>query len=107
MKISSILFSLLILFLSLRPCCTARCCEDDVCTIEMKNNPNHSTEDTNPCSPFFSCGNCLGFTFLSSVFMLIPEALELNSIYLNYHSVLKSKPSEFIWQPPKMLIYLL
>lgn len=87
---------------------TIPCCVDDNCNDEIKTEQtNHHSQDQpdaecETCSPFFTCGNCLGFDFTNW------EYRSKEAIFTNYNFITPYKSqfvSEFfakIWQPPQM-----
>lgn len=93
MKIFGIIFSILVFTLNASPCCWDSCADEE--PVE-----NHADTEQS-CSPFLSCGSCVGF--------LLQEDLPEISLY-HQPSVSEiefpeqafySEFSEVIWQPPK------
>ena len=93
MKIAGIIFSILILTLSAIPCCW------DSCANEEPVEQHTDTEQT--CSPFLSCGNCVGFVLQED----LPEiSLDIQPTVSEIEFPDQSFFSEFsetIWEPPK------
>lgn len=57
--------ALLVISLSIFPCCGEK---ENVCEPEMEAISDHPEEsaDHKPCSPFFTCGACIGFSLNSN-----------------------------------------
>lgn len=115
MKVFALVILSIVLSLSLVPCCTPvaaiaenteKITSDACCSHESENSNEDATEGNEnsctACSPFFSCGSCIGFTFSSfnyyfdisgpfkgSSFQLLD--MQVNSEYFNK-----------MWQPPKI-----
>lgn len=61
MKLVPVLIAILSFFFATLPCCM----EDDPCNeleFEQTSESEHGCNDQFPCSPFFSCGTCIGFS---------------------------------------------
>jgi hypothetical protein len=67
MKVICIFLSMLIVSLSALPCCyEVDNCNEEIELCEKEANHSSQNEESNPpCSPFFSCGSCTGFSFSS------------------------------------------
>ena len=93
MKITGIIFSILILTLSAIPCCLDSCTDEE--PVEQQ------TDSERNCSPFLSCGNCVGFVLqenLPKISLYIqPSVSEIEFPEQRFFS----EYSETIWQPPK------
>lgn len=64
MKFLSLIFGIFILLLSVLPCCQEEDCCEEGSTDKLEASAESENSDLElPCSPFFSCGTCLGFTF--------------------------------------------
>ncbi len=60
-----VILSLLTIFLSSYPCCQETGSCSDISTMELcgdKDSGEHSQGEETPCSPFYACGRCPGFT---------------------------------------------
>lgn len=107
-KYLSLILSIYILVLTVRPCCDDNKCADDPHQTErLVNNHNpddhHQDEDhRNACSPFYTCGSCTGFTFTSLNFSLSPETVLVQNNVSTYHHTFFSEFYIAIWQPPKI-----
>ncbi|MGA9639607.1 hypothetical protein [Flavobacterium sp.] len=78
---------------------------DDSSTVSKTEQEHHKDSCNSICSPFFSCGTCVGFTFPSGNFFVVPEN---NFTFIETHLVstytpqLQSQFNRAIWQPPKI-----
>ncbi len=92
MKIAGIILSFLVLTLNAIPCW-------DNCGDEEPVEAHADTEQT--CSPFLSCGSCVGFVLQED----LPEiSLDIQSSVSEIESPEQGFFSEFlesIWQPPQ------
>ena len=84
------------------------CCENDLCAsiihstkTEQTNNHQESNDNEGACSPFFTCGNCTGFSFPISSFSLIVQSNIVGTLISNNQSSFSSEILCSIWQPPK------
>lgn len=95
MKIAGIVFSFLVITLNAIPCW-------DSCSDEEPVENHADTEQT--CSPFLSCGNCVGF-------VLQEDLPEINLYTQSSTSEIEfpeegffSEFLETIWQPPQTVM---
>ena len=107
MKISAIILSSLILALSSYPCCQ----EDDACGIasymdcdsgdDYHDKAPHK-EDL-PCSPFYTCGRCPGFTIAhESLFDIGIIELDLKRNQVPYHGFVSEEVYFYALKPPRI-----
>ncbi|MBN7813039.1 hypothetical protein J0A68_18945 [Algoriphagus sp. H41] len=62
MKIFSLVLGIFVLLMAVVPCCSAEdTCAESECTGEELHGADEDFGHERPCSPFFSCGTCLGF----------------------------------------------
>lgn len=105
MKIISVILSFYVLLLAAQPCCTGNNCGEDEAEAETEQlsdtAPFQEEDGCMDCSPFFSCGACVGFTFSTTTFSLATLVdIDTNQPF----PIVPSFFSEFhhtIWQPPK------
>ncbi len=120
MKLFSIFIALIVLGLSIKPCCSSisinyldskvsnsvSCCEDKACTDNNTKNENSEPENKNNgcdfCSPFFTCGGCSGFTFQDNIILLNSLFLKQPKLYSYYNVQFNSVYFGKMWQPPKI-----
>ncbi len=104
MKTLVILLGMTCFLVSVYPCCIIDECEND--SVEVKNQNKQESNECESCSPFISCGVCVGFVqnhLKQSVpNILLPVKLENSfAFYFNY---LGTEYAEQLWQPPKKVI---
>jgi hypothetical protein len=79
MKVLPILLSLFSFWLTAMPCCSA---ENTCDTIELNQNSDAESQDDCddhlPCSPFYSCGSCTGFSTENFSFPLLLSSEEIS-----------------------------
>ena len=85
------------------------CCKDDLCAsiyhstkTEETNNHQEGNSKDGACSPFFTCGNCTGFSFPISSSSLIEQLNIVATLISNNHSSFSSEILCSIWRPPKI-----
>ncbi len=87
------------------PCCTDDNCADEVTSEQVANNSQDNQDDCdNCCSPFLTCGACVGFTFSTQVFSFEPTTkfIENNSLTPSFKVFFVDYFFSTIWQPPKI-----
>lgn len=106
MKIIALFLSVIVLILTLVPCCALEGNDGHEHQTVQKEIDHQCTEkDDNcckDCSPFYVCGTCIGFTFtgFSAFVFIVPfKPILHNTVYLPVELPLVSTP---IWQPPKL-----
>ncbi|MES2389395.1 MAG: DUF6660 family protein [Bacteroidota bacterium] len=108
MKFLCLILSLLVVLLSVRPCCAEdNCMEDTIERAEQcSKSPNEGEHEKQcrDCSPFFSCGSCTGFIpaqpFTLTLQLQIEEVPFI--IYTSYQQPDLKDVTLAIWQPPKL-----
>ncbi|MES2618216.1 MAG: hypothetical protein V4613_10065 [Bacteroidota bacterium] len=115
MKLFALVLLSIVLSLSLVPCCTnvpaiaessGQITSGSCCSEEKDNCEDSPTENEGKgctvCSPFFSCGSCIGFTFYSfNYHFTITEPFTKSSFQLHDTQV-NSEYFNKMWQPPKL-----
>jgi hypothetical protein len=103
-KILCFIAVILVLLLSIKPCCTDNDCSYKKTTVSAsvtKHSPKK--KECQSCSPFYSCGSCVGFIVTKTVsypsFILPQKPVKHNNTYgqLYIDHVALS-----IWQPPRL-----
>ncbi|WP_071889662.1 DUF6660 family protein [Haliscomenobacter hydrossis] len=104
MKIISCILAIYIVLLSINPCCSESNCTggDHYTNQEHTTGHHHQDKDcTDNCSPFFTCGTCLGFILPATTFLLLTEqAVTLTQSDFIYNPFFISEFNHSIWQPP-------
>ena len=99
-KLICFILSLSVLVLSAVPCCA-----DDYCNNELKTEhsctEHQDRNDCNNCSPFITCGTCIGFTFSKTDYNFHPIT-RVQSKFIPYQQVFDENYFIEIWQPPKI-----
>jgi len=105
-KLIALFLSIIVLTLTLVPCCALAEDEAHIHQTIQKEVDHHCAENEDSCckdcSPFYVCGTCIGFTFtgFSAFTFAVPfKAVQHNMFYLSVELPLISTP---IWQPPKL-----
>ena len=86
--------------MSIRPCCDS--CDDELSEFHGARH-TRSEEEHHECSPFFSCGSCVGFVYLKeteAMESLLGEQREY--VFPPYVSSYPKDISGLIWQPPRL-----
>lgn len=98
----SLLMSVIVIMLSVRPCCADS--ERDMAGLGIHGCSGTGTSDDGPCSPFYTCGNCVNSVVLkASEVPLLPRVQTLKTIYPPYTRSFPSAICLSIWQPPQLV----
>lgn len=105
MKLISLFLCIVVLTLTLVPCCALE--ENDGHAHQTVQKEQHECNEQDDdcckdCSPFYVCGTCIGFTFASQAtltFALQVKPVQHNTVYI---PIELSTVSTAIWQPPKI-----
>ncbi|WP_317168203.1 DUF6660 family protein [Pontibacter pamirensis] len=100
MKILTIICALLVVTLSVMPCClTDNCASEEMMTEQADSHE----KDTDACSPFYSCSTCIGFTVSDfSVAPVTPLLSHSGHHFATYRQSFFTQFHHAIWQPPKL-----
>ena len=105
MKIFCFILSVYVLVLSTVPCCADDNCIDETKTEQSNQHSHEDHQDgCGTCSPFLTCGTCVGFTLTKFTLTFEPSKVYLKTALLvpfhknHFTSNFLSK----IWQPPKI-----
>ncbi|MBF8962159.1 hypothetical protein I0P70_02780 [Pontibacter sp. FD36] len=89
---------MLIVTLSVSPCCIT-----DNCATEVKTEKTDSNEDeADVCSPFYSCSSCIGFTLTCFTAEPVSLSTPSHNLFTEYRQEFFHKYYHSIWQPPKL-----
>ncbi|MFD2068901.1 DUF6660 family protein [Pontibacter silvestris] len=100
MKVLTIILIILVVALSVLPCCMAGSCSDNEVKTEQTDNHDNGVDT---CSPFYSCATCVGFTVSSSSLESVqPFRLFKSSYFAHYKQRTFTQYYHPIWQPPKI-----
>lgn len=103
-KFICLIFSFYVVLLSARPCCTHREGEGKVfIKKEQTAKPARKAKECQGCSPFFSCGSCLGFVVAKPFTQTMGFVAEKPLIsYPPYQQPNLKEITLSIWQPPQI-----
>jgi hypothetical protein len=104
MRICCFILSIYVLVLSAIPCCSEDNCVDETKTAQ--SNEHAQEEDRGcdgSCSPFLTCGNCVGFTVsnVTLTFKAYKGFIQPIRLLPFYKNKLENTFISKIWQPPK------
>ncbi|MES2378396.1 MAG: hypothetical protein V4553_17520 [Bacteroidota bacterium] len=104
MKILCLILSVYVIMLSAKPCCVDSDCRATVSSKKELTGKIPAKEKECPgCSPFFTCGTCVGFVISQplsvQLFTVALDHIEHGNIYQQPRI---EKVSLSIWQPPKL-----
>ncbi|MBE9584280.1 hypothetical protein IM792_07465 [Mucilaginibacter sp. JRF] len=104
MKLFCLIISFFVLMLSVRPCCAEDACKDEIGNKHEQSSGKQShDEDCRGCSPFFSCGSCMGFIMRKSVIQTVTLfPLHQKQSVTPYHQPEIKEVDIDIWQPPQL-----
>lgn len=104
MRFAVLLGCLYVLLLAVKPCCT-----DDACIPLLPaksgqlSKATKGPEPCSDCSPFFSCGQCVGFVVAKHVTYSLATVTErLVTSRPRYLAPHVYEVSQRIWQPPQL-----
>jgi|LauGreDrversion4_2_1035121.scaffolds.fasta_scaffold231513_2 hypothetical protein len=105
-RLIAFILSIFVLVLSTMPCCNVGHEASEKYCTEKQSGTNSQQQDDDcgsNCSPFYSCGTCVGFTFASSYqfikpVILAPGLSKLIPYQKNFSAGFYGK----VWQPPKI-----
>jgi hypothetical protein len=82
MKVFTILIAILSFWLSTQPCCAEEVGDKEIAIAHINDSPsNHPCGDKLPCSPFYSCRGCVGFSIEK---FTIPFYERLNEVAITH-----------------------
>lgn len=92
--------SVLVMAASLIPCCSADNCGEDA-SISTSTHPEEDTDSGN-CSPFFTCGSCVGFVHQIRPLSIqpLPQTTPIHQSFLTAFSAAEYVHGFF--QPPRL-----
>lgn len=104
MKILYFILALNVLVLSTGPCCADdNCTDNDHSTkTEQTDNGNQENNCKGDCSPFLTCGSCIGFNCPTISASLPHPLIKMTTQVSIYQSSFSSEFINSIWQPPKI-----
>ena len=104
MKFSTIILSLIVLFLSLKPCSDGQNTEDQH-KDEISVNHNHQDDSDDSCPATCICSCCgMSITYLSIELYDLWYSMKISTEIISlYQSNYRSDFHSSIWQPPKVI----
>ncbi len=104
MKSFILFISFLILSLSSLPCCLLENIGENTLCIEPYSDTEDGHSGEEPCSPFFNCGSCAGFTIHQNIEISFNKDELAVSNSSTYQDLFKSAYQNPDFKPPKSLI---
>jgi hypothetical protein len=106
MKVITVILSFLTILLSTYPCCEDKgSCSDvstiDYCGSESSQEVPHGKDG--PCSPFYNCGRCLGFTITYKTLALDSLEIEIETLPIPYIDILPKEVYFYSLKPPRII----
>jgi hypothetical protein len=103
-KILNFILSLNVLVLSSGDCCAdENCTNNDYSAITEHTDSDNQKNDCNgDCSPFLTCGSCIGFNCPVVFYSLPHPQIEMLTQVSIYQFSFSSEFVNSIWQPPKI-----
>ena len=99
MKILCFILSIFIISVSTIPCCTNDDCIEDGNTITQTKSHEDSCST---CSPFLTCGTCLGFIFQCNEIVFQTPIVSIDKNAISRTKFFVANGIAKIWQPPKI-----
>jgi len=103
-KLLCLILSVYVILLSTKPCCADNDCQRKIATKKEQADKSPTKEKECPgCSPFFTCGSCVGFIVCKLLTINFPIVAKNHKTYhLAYQQPYIEKISLSIWLPPKI-----
>lgn len=104
MKLLCLILSVYVVLLSIRPCCSDNDCQGkQVVKKELAGKSPIKEKECPGCSPFFTCGSCVGFLITKPLTLALKLIAETPAkIYARYQQPYVQQVSLSIWQPPQL-----
>jgi len=96
----TLILALVVMVSSALPCCTIDDCCKEVFTESSKQHP---FEEKGPCSPFFACGSCSGFTTLTRSIQVAAPVITKTTHHQQAIDLFPSAYSSGFFQPPRVV----
>jgi hypothetical protein len=99
-----LILSVYVIVLSTRPCCSDNDCQGKIAAKKELSDKSPAKEKECPgCSPFFTCGTCVGFIVSKPLTINSPVIPENHTEYNTaYQQPYIEKVALSIWLPPKI-----
>jgi hypothetical protein len=95
-----LLLSIYVIMLSVKPCCADNDCQNQK---EFAGKTPVKEKECTGCSPFFTCGTCIGFIVSKPFLISLPVSTESAlQYYTQYSQPFIQKVILSIWLPPKI-----
>ncbi|WBL26566.1 DUF6660 family protein [Zunongwangia sp. HGR-M22] len=103
MKIVVLITSILVIILSIIPCCSFKIDRnDEICVNSLETEEDDHNACDEPCSPFFNCGSCTGFAIQQNLEInFIQDDVEIIDI-ISYQNSLTNSYQYSAFKPPKV-----
>jgi Na+/H+ antiporter NhaD/arsenite permease-like protein len=103
-KILYLILSVFVIMLSAKPCCADSDCRATLSAKkELAEKVPAKEKECPGCSPFFTCGTCVGFVISQPLSIQLPIVAVDDVEYCNvYQHPNIEKVALSIWQPPKL-----
>jgi hypothetical protein len=104
MKLLCLILSVYVIMLSTKPCCSDNDCQGKELTKnEQARKSPIKEKECHGCSPFLTCGTCVGFVIAKPLNLNLKFMVETPvQIYACYQQPFVQQVSLSIWQPPQL-----
>ncbi|MGF7079435.1 DUF6660 family protein [Mucilaginibacter sp. UYCu711] len=103
MKILYLILSFYVIMLAAKPCCADDCRAAAGSKKELAGNVPQREKECPGCSPFFTCGSCVGFIISQPLSVQLPiVAVDPTGYGAVYQQPDLEEIALSIWQPPKL-----
>jgi hypothetical protein len=98
------MLSVYVIMLSIKPCCADNDCQGkELSKKELAGKSPIKEKECSGCSPFFTCGSCVGFVISRPLILDLKLTAEIPvKIYARYQQPNVQEVSLSIWQPPQL-----
>ena len=104
MRLLCLVLSVYVFMLSAKPCCADNDCRGkQINKNELAGKSPVKEKECPGCSPFFTCGTCVGFIVAKPFTPDLKLIAEIPAkIYVDYQQPYVQQVSLSIWQPPQL-----
>jgi len=103
MRLLCFILSVYVIMLTVKPCCADDCRTEQTTKTEQASKLPFKNKECPGCSPFFTCGTCVGFVVAKPFTLDLKLIAESPAkIYADYQQPHVKHVPLSIWQPPQL-----
>jgi hypothetical protein len=102
-KLLCLLLSVFVIVLTAKPCCSDYDCRAELSPKKEQTGKTTNQKECPGCSPFFTCGSCVGFIVSAPLSFNTAVVAETTAVvYPRHNQPLIPSVTLSVWQPPKI-----